>query len=162
MATIRYLLFMSIFAVPFWAIGGYFLYQGFTVNPITLTADGFNLKTFFFLMGGLFTLIPFLFIFLSLLFVIRKRNKIKEIVTYGKPGTAKILKLSDTGILINDNPRVKLLLEISIPNYPTYQAEKTLALSIIYLPRVQTGAIVNVLADPDDKYNENRIGLVFE
>ncbi|MEK7724668.1 MAG: hypothetical protein AAB336_09995 [Acidobacteriota bacterium] len=162
MSVIRFLLSMILFTVPFWAVGVYLLYRGFTAGPTALTDDGYDLKTFFFEMGGFFTGLPFLFIFISLIVAIRKRNKIKEIVTYGKQGTAKVLKLSDTGVLINDNPRVKLLLEISIPNYPTYQAEKTLDLSIVYLPRVQPGSIVNILADPNEPNNENRIGLVLE
>jgi hypothetical protein len=162
MSVIRFLLSMIPLTVPFWAVGGYLLYRGFTASPTALTDDGYDLKTFFFAMGGLFTVLPFLFICISLIVAIRKRNKIKEIVTYGKQGTAKVLKLSDTGVLINDNPQVKLLLEISIPNYPVYQAEKTLVLSIIYLPRVQPGAIVNILADPEQPSNENRIGLVLE
>jgi hypothetical protein len=158
----KFLLFMISFTIPFWAIGGYLLYQGFTSSPTALTDDGYNLKTFLFGMGGLFTAIPFVFIFISLIIALRKRNKIKEMITYGKQGTAKILKMSDTGVTINDNPRVKLELEISIPNYPTYLAQKTLVIPIINIPQVQPGLTVDILADPEDKYNEDRIGLILK
>jgi hypothetical protein len=159
---LRALIFGIPLTVPFLLLGGFFFYQGLIASNTALTDDGYSLKTFWFLMGAGFTVIPVLIVIGTLIFVVRKRNQIKEIVTYGKPGTAKVLKLSDTGVRINDDPRIKLLLEISIPDYPTYQAEKTLTLSIVYLPRVQVGSTVSVLADPTQPGDEKRIGLVLE
>lgn len=47
-------------------------------------------------------------------------------------------------------------------NYPTYLAQKTLVIPIINIPQVQPSLTVDVLADPEDKYNEDRIGLILK
>jgi hypothetical protein len=157
---IRALVKMTLLSLPFLIIGAGLIFYGFIKDERALTDDGYSSKTFLFAMGGFFIGLTLLLNAVMLVFAINKGRRIKEIVTYGKPGTAKILKLEDTGVRVNENPRVKLLLEISIPNYPTYQAKKTLDLSIVDLPRVQPGSIVNILADPEDKSNEDRIGLI--
>jgi hypothetical protein len=153
-------------SLPFLLIGAGLIVGGYITDERALTGDGYNLKIFLYAMGGFFiglTLLSSGVIFLGMFLWQRiKGRQIKELNTYGKPGTAKILKLEDTGVKINYNPRVRLQLEISIPNYPPYFAQKTLTLSMIHLPRVQPGSIVNVLADPNEPHNENRIGLILE
>lgn len=99
---------------------------------------------------------------MSLRGAVKNKKRIEEIISHGKPETAKILKLEDTNVRIGDNPRVKLQLEISIPSYPTYQMHKTLVIPHINLPQVQPDSIINVLADPDDAYHEDRIGIVLK
>lgn len=71
-----------------------------------------------------------------LIWTVIKRRRISELVATGKQGTAFVLSLSDTGVKIDDDPRVKLELEISIPNYLAYKAWKTATIPIIYLPQV--------------------------
>lgn len=148
--------------LPGCLIGGVLLYFGFTASPTALTGDGYSLKTFLFAMGGGFIALSLLITMGMLIFALLKVRRIKEIVTHGKQGTAKILELSDTGTRINDNPRVKMLLEISIPNYPAYQAEKTLTVPLINLSQVQPGSTVSVYADPEQPSNQKRIGLVLK
>jgi hypothetical protein len=159
---IKALIKLTLFSLPFLLIGAGLIFYGYVTDERALTGDGYNRKTFLYAMGGFFIAITLLLNALMLLLAMKKGRQIREIVTYGKRGTAKILKLEDTGVRINRNPRVKLQLEISIPNYPPYFAQKTLALSVVYLPRVQPGATVDILADPEDKYNEDRIGLILE
>ncbi len=154
---------LILFNLPFFLISGVFFYFGFIADEKRLTDDGgMSLKNFFYLMGGSFLGITLIINAFILRWMIKKRNQIKEMITYGKQGTAKILKLSDTGVTINENPRVKLELEISIPNYPNYFAQKTVVIPIINIPQVQPGSIVDILADPEDKYNEDRIGLILK
>lgn len=137
-------------------------YGGLTADEKALTADGYNLKWFFFLMGTGFLVIPLATSLGILLWMIAKRKRIQELVATGKQGTAVVLELSDTGVTINDDPRVKLLLEIHIPNYQPYQARKTVTLPLIYLSQVQTGSTINILADPDQPYEEKRIALLLK
>ncbi|MBA3633276.1 MAG: hypothetical protein H0W58_10795 [Acidobacteria bacterium] len=52
-----------------------------------------------------------------------------------------------------------MLLEIQIPNYQTYQAEKKVTIPIIYLSQVQVGSTIDIWADPEDPNNQKKIGL---
>ena len=145
--------------LPFLLIGGVLIYLGFTTNEDALTGDGYSLKNFFFIMGASFAgLSVILFICISG-FTLLKIKRLNTIVTEGKQGNAVVLKLEDTGVTINDAPRVKLLLEIQIPNYPTYRAEKKVTIPIIYLSQVQVGSTIAIWADPEDPNNQKKIGL---
>ena len=148
--------------VPFLLISGFMFYNGSTTGENALTADGYNLKRFFFLMGTGFLVIPLAASFGILMWMMAKRKRIAELVATGKQGTAVVLDLRDTGVTINDDPRVKLLLEISIPNYQPYQARKTVTLPLIYLSQVQTGSTIQILADPEQPHDEKRIALLLK
>lgn len=153
---------LLLFNTPFLLVGGLLLYGGFTTDEQALTEDGYNLRWLFFLMGTGFLVIPLGITFSIVIWLLVKRKRMEELIATGKQGTAVVLELSDTGTTINDNPRVKLLLEMHIPNYPPYQAQKTITLPLIYLAQVQAGATINVLADPEQPHNEKRIGLLLK
>ncbi len=70
----------------------------------------------------------------------------------GESAQAKILRLSDTGVTYNDNPQVKILLEVYPPNCPAYQVETKCIVSRLSIPQVQPGNIVAVKIDHQDKY----------
>ena len=151
---------LLLFNIPFFLISGYMFYSGITADEKALTDDGYNLKWFYFLMGTGFLVIPLVISFCILIWMMVKRRRAEELVATGKQGTAVILDLSDTGVRVNDNPRVKLRLEIHIPNHQPYQANKTVTVPLIYLPQIQTGSTINILADPTQPYNEKRIALL--
>lgn len=153
---------LLLFNVPFFLISAFMFYSGLTADEGSLTADGYNLKWFFFLMGAGFLVIPLAVSLGIVIWLMAKRKRIAELVATGKQGTAVVLDLSDTGVTINDDPRVKLLLEIHIPNYQPYQAKKTVTLPLIYMSQVQTGSTVQVLADPEQPDNEKRIALLLK
>lgn len=60
---------------------------------------------------------------------------------------ATVLKVSDTGTTINNDPVVRLLLEVHPPDRPTFQAETECLISRLQIPQVQPGAIVQVKYD---------------
>jgi multisubunit Na+/H+ antiporter MnhC subunit len=153
---------LLLFNIPFFLVSGFMFYSGFTADEKALTDDGYNLKWFFFLMGTAFLVIPLAISFGIAIWMVAKRKRMEELIATGKQGTAVVLELSDTGTRINDNPRVRLLLEIHIPNYQPYQAQKTVTLPLIYLPQVQTGSTINILADPAQPNNEKRIALLLK
>ena len=66
----------------------------------------------------------------------------------------------DTGTRINDDPRVKLLLEVQIEGYPPYRVQKTVVVPLVRLAQVQVGSIVQVLADPTQPKNPNKLGIL--
>ncbi len=74
-------------------------------------------------------------------------NRLKKT---GKKATAKIIKIQDTGTTINDNPQVKLTVEV-IPEYGTpYTTVFKQVISRLEVHLFQPGVLLNVLVDPKD------------
>lgn len=88
------------------------------------------------------------------------QKKLQNLAATGKQGEATILQMQDTGMRINDNPRLALLLEVRIPGYPPYQVNKTLTMEMIRMPQIQPGMVVACLADPSDPTNPDKVGLL--
>lgn len=97
--------------------------------------------------------------------IIRRMNqasqkKAEALMATGQQGEATILALQDTGMRINDNPRVTIVMEVRIPGYAPYQAQKTVTIPLINLSQVQVGAIIAVMADPTQPNNPDKVGLL--
>lgn len=65
----------------------------------------------------------------------------------GKPGTAVVTAVSQTGAYINEMPQVHLSLQVTVDGN-TYPAETDAIISMVQIPQVQPGATVSVLVDP--------------
>jgi hypothetical protein len=95
------------------------------------------------------------------IYMMRKnQQKVQNLMATGKQGEATILSMEDTGMRINDDPRLTLTLEVRIPGYPPYQIRKTMTIEMIRMPQVQPGSIVAVLADPEQPTNPDKVGLL--
>ncbi len=99
--------------------------------------------------------------------LIRKLNesnqkRAQELAAVGIQGEATILSLQDTGMRINDNPRVTMVLEVRLPNQLPYQIQKTLTISLVQLAQVQVGAVVGVLVDPSAPNNPDKVGILLK
>lgn len=90
----------------------------------------------------------------------QNQKKAQELAATGTPGEATILQLEDTGMRINDDPRVAVTMEVRIPGYAPYQVRKTMTLPLIRMSQVQVGAVVAVLADPTQPANPDKVGLL--
>ena len=95
-------------------------------------------------------------------FYIMRNNqkKMQNLVATGIQGEATILQLEDTGMRINDNPRIAVVLEVRLPGYPPYQVRKTMTVPMIRMSQVQVGAVVVVMADPTQPGNPDKVGLL--
>lgn len=133
----------------------------FNAKPGEVIDDGTDKRLFFYLMGGSFLFITLAVGSFLLISTRRRERQLIELAATGEYGTAIILSLSDTGIKINDNPRVTLQLEIHLPNRQPMRAQKTMAVPIIHIPQVQKGSTVNVLADPNQLHDEKKIEILF-
>ena len=91
-----------------------------------------------------------------------QRKKAEALMAVGTQGEATILALQDTGMFINNNPRVNLQLEIRMPNMAPYQLTKAMTVPIIRLAQVQTGAVVQVMVDMSDPTNPEKVGLLLK
>jgi hypothetical protein len=88
------------------------------------------------------------------------QKKLQNLAATGQQGEATILQMEDTGMRINDDPRLALTMEIRIPGYPPYQIRKTMTVPMIRMSQVQVGLVVAVLADPSDPTNPDKVGLL--
>ncbi|MBP8002871.1 MAG: hypothetical protein KA314_22090 [Chloroflexi bacterium] len=80
-----------------------------------------------------------------------KINQSNKLLTTGVPAQARVLQLADTGVRLNDNPQVKLVLEVHPMGQPPYQVETTAFVSMLKLAQIQPGQTVNVRYDPADQ-----------
>jgi hypothetical protein len=98
----------------------------------------------------IFILVFFLSFILPLLFIvpmILNWRKNRYLLRHGEPARAKILKIWDTGVTVNDNPQVGLLLAVYPENRDPYQAETKKVISRLQIPQIQIGASVEVRYD---------------
>ena len=79
-----------------------------------------------------------------------KINQSNKLLTTGVPAQARVMQLADTGVRLNDNPQVKLVLEVHPMGQSPYQVEVSSFISMIKLAQVQPGQMVNVRYDPAD------------
>ena len=92
----------------------------------------------------------------------KKRQQAEHLAAVGTQGEAKILSLADTGMLVNNNPRVTLELEITMPMRPPYKVTKTMVVPMIRLSQVQVGETVGVMVDMSDPTNSDKVGLLLK
>jgi hypothetical protein len=66
-----------------------------------------------------------------------KREKVQNLMATGAKGIGVVLNVQDTGMTMNDNPRVKLTFQIDpLDGSPGFQAEKTATVSRVAIPRI--------------------------
>jgi hypothetical protein len=151
-----------LWVVPFLLVGVLLVVGGVTADPSALTDDGYPLKPFFYILGGIFLFIPVAMLVGFALAGAARRQKIAGLVATGQQGDAVVLGLEDTGLRINGDPRVRLLLEVQIEGYTPYEVAKTLVVPLIRLSQVQAGSTVRVMADPSEPDNPDRIALLLK
>jgi len=91
-----------------------------------------------------------------------QQKRAQELMAQGTQGEATILALEDTGMRINDNPRVTVKLEIRMPYGAPYQLTKTVTIPLIRLSQVQVGSVVPVMVDMSDPTNPDKVGLLLK
>jgi hypothetical protein len=81
----------------------------------------------------------------------REASVANHLAAHGVPGRAVITALRDTGMTVNDNPRVELTLEVTVGEKPPYTTTHAQVISRIALGGFQPGATVPVRVDPADE-----------
>jgi hypothetical protein len=72
----------------------------------------------------------------------------KKVLQTGTSAQATVIGIGDTGMTINNNPRIKLTLQVQADGQPAFQATKTATVSRLSIPRV--GDTLWVRYDPKD------------
>jgi hypothetical protein len=81
-----------------------------------------------------------------------------ELMASGKRCSGEVVSVEDTGITINDNPRVKITVRAEPPGEPPFTIVKNATVSRVSIPR--RGDRCTVFYDPADR--ENRNGITFD
>jgi hypothetical protein len=81
----------------------------------------------------------------------------RELLATGAAAPARILSVGQTGMYVNNQPQVQILLEVSPPDGPAYQATVNKVISMLQIPRIQPGLVVDVRYD---RANPSRLALV--
>ena len=84
------------------------------------------------------------------------RSEACEIIARGKPAKAKIIKIFQTGTLINKNPVVGFVLEVSTSEGKIFEARTQALISYLDIPQIQPGQEVPVKYDPQQN---NRVAI---
>ncbi|HZT58501.1 MAG TPA: hypothetical protein VFA21_07690 [Pyrinomonadaceae bacterium] len=82
--------------------------------------------------------------------VLRPMFQSDALLKTGEPAQARVLRLWDTGVTLNDSPQVGMLLEVQRQNYPAYQVETKTFISRLQTSQFQPGASLNVRVDRAD------------
>jgi len=98
-----------------------------------------------------------LFFVPTLIRIARNSRMTRQVMQTGVDATATIVHARDTGVRINDNPQVGLLLQVQPPGGVPFQAEVTKTVSIVELPMFQPGAHLQVKYDPA---NPSRVAII--
>lgn len=76
-----------------------------------------------------------------------------HLAVHGLPGRAVITDIQDTGVSVNDNPRVALTLEVTVGDKAPYTVTHNQVISRIAVAGFQPGATVPVRVDPVDEHS---------
>jgi Short C-terminal domain len=88
----------------------------------------------------------------------RKSARAADLVSHGRRCTGEVIAVHDTGVTINDNPRVKMEIRADPPGEPPFTIEKTAVVSRVQIPRPGDHCVV--FYDPSDR--EHRNGVTFD
>jgi len=132
------------------AVSAVLFFAGLRTDPRMMTDDGLlPLKTFFFLMSAFFLLLTLLINGGILLYALIKNRRIKNLEASGIKGTATILQMRDTGIMVNNQPQVWIEMQVDLPGRSPIFLEKRQVISYYALGHLHVGGTINVLADPE-------------
>jgi hypothetical protein len=78
-------------------------------------------------------------------------QKAQHLMANGRPASATITAIRDTGMTINDNPTVELDLAVAVDGAEPYAVTHRQTISRIAIASFQPGATVPVRVDPADR-----------
>ncbi len=83
------------------------------------------------------------------MFVVRRfTGPDKQLLATGETAQATVVQIWDTGVTINDNPRIGLLLDVQPANRPAYQVKTAQTVSRLQTSMYQPGQTLEVKIDP--------------
>lgn len=126
-----------------------FVLGGLFVASAVIDAEPSTQQAFF-MTGGVLILTGLVMAFVGVRFLMsaRVRDRIHE---EGVAGQAEVLQMRQTGLTMNNSPRVQLDLRVTTPLHGTYDVTVKEFVPIIMTGRLWTGQPLNVRVDPNDR-----------
>lgn len=75
----------------------------------------------------------------------------RHVLSTGRSAEATIVGLQDTGTTINQNPLVRLVLDVKPLDRPAFRAETEEIIPRLRVPQFQPGAVVQIKYDPESQ-----------
>ncbi|MCZ7684036.1 MAG: hypothetical protein M5U28_36800 [Sandaracinaceae bacterium] len=92
-----------------------------------------------------------------IVFIMKKNAERNRLVATGMPGQALIVQIADTGMRINDQPRLQIVVDVHpMPGHPPFAPFRTThtgTVPMMAMARVAPGATVPVKCDPANPAN---------
>jgi hypothetical protein len=83
----------------------------------------------------------------------------KELLATGASAPATITAVGQTGMYINNQPQIQLVLEVIPPEGAAFTAKINRVVSLLQIPQVQPGRVVEVRYDKNDRSKLMVVGL---
>jgi hypothetical protein len=80
----------------------------------------------------------------------RRASRMEGLRRTGLPGTAQVLEMSQTGVYINENPQVKMKLQVQAQGLAPYEVEKKATVPLIAIGMLGSGRPLTVYVNPND------------
>jgi hypothetical protein len=114
-----------------------------------------QLNTIIYLSYGIAALVV-VFSIIVVMRLVRGGAQNRRLLQSGEPATATIVELRDTGVSVNDNPQVELVLDVLPTGRPPFRATTRTMISRLQTSQVQPGMQVLVKFDTNDT---NKVAL---
>lgn len=88
----------------------------------------------------------------------RSQARMAQLAEHGRRCPGRVLSVDDTGVTINNNPRVRMTVRAEPPGEPPFDLVKTATVSRVQIPR--PGDRCTVFYDPADRQSKN--GITFD
>jgi hypothetical protein len=82
--------------------------------------------------------------------VMQQGDATRKLLAEGEPATAKVLELHQTGMMINNNPQVRMVVDVTRDGGEPYRAQIVQVVDFLAIPRVQPGCALKVRVDRGD------------
>src|SRR5262245_3782257 len=92
--------------------------------------------------------------------LVRGGARNRQLLQTGESATATIVELRDTGVTVNDNPQVELVLDVVPAGRPPFRATARTLISRLQTSQVQPGMQVLVKFDANDTSKVALAGFV--
>lgn len=96
----------------------------------------------------LVTAVPIVFVVIYMVKLMKKKAESDKVLATGQQATGTVMRLSETGTMINNQPLVNIVLNVQRPGIPPYQVMVQKVISQLEIPRLQPGMTVAVKVDP--------------
>jgi hypothetical protein len=126
-----------------WGIALFFLILGAAFVVFSSDSDGRILGLILAGVGA--------FLLILYLAMLRRANRADELRRRGVPGRAVITSMVQTGTYVNENPLVKLQLQVQPEGLPAYELEKRLVVPLTAMGQLGVGNALSVHVDSGDR-----------